>query len=48
MTLGIAAKAGVRLDYDRKLLVIENYRGELVAEVPIILVKGKLVRIGVC
>jgi hypothetical protein len=39
-------KAGVRLDYDRKLLVIENYRGELVAEVPIILVKGKLVRIG--
>ena len=39
-------KAGVRLDYGRKLLVIENYCGKVVAEVPIILVKGKLVRIG--
>jgi hypothetical protein len=39
-------KAGVRLDYGRKLLVIEDSRGKVVAEVPIVLVKGKLVRIG--
>ena len=39
-------KAGVRLDYGRKLLVIENYRGKLVAEVPIFLMNGKLVGIG--
>lgn len=39
-------KAGVRLDYGRKLLVIEDYRGKVVAEVPIILMNGKLVGIG--
>jgi len=39
-------KAGVRLDYGRKLLVIEDYRGKVVAEVPIFLMNGKLVGIG--
>lgn len=37
--------AGVRIDYSTKLLVIEDSRGKVVAEVPIVLVKGKLVSI---
>lgn len=38
--------AGVRIDYSTKLLIIEDSRGKVVAQIPIVLVNGKLVRIG--
>lgn len=38
--------AGVRIDYGTNLLIIEDSKGKVVAEVPIFLLNGKLVGIG--